>query len=154
MENFSTFFSSGEYLRDLSIALYAGIILWALGIFYDRKQAARRSNEDKAESLEDHYADMLGAAASFLRIDESYPVFVKDEIDVKFSMSGKNFARVLNSIDNKRYEKYYGDTDLIRLNNILDNILALDHNAYEKVLDAQELVHKVVKNVRTCHRGL
>ncbi|QIL45856.1 hypothetical protein G7081_01495 [Vagococcus coleopterorum] len=154
MENFVQFFSSGEYLRDLSIALYAGIILWGLGIFYDRQQAARRFNEDKAESLEDHYADMLGAAASFLRIDDSYPMFVKDEIDVKFKMSGENFSRVLNSIDTKRYEKYYGETDLLRLNSMLDNILALDHNAYEKVTDAQELVHKVVKNVRKCHKGL
>lgn len=154
MENFAKFFTSGEYLRDLSIAVYAGIILWALGILYDRQQAARRSNEDKADSLEDHYADMLDAAASFLRIDDSYPVFVKDEIDVKFTMSGKNFSRVLNSIDTKRYEKYYGDTDLLRLNNLLDNILSLDAHAYDKVLDAQNLVHKVVKNVRKCHKGL
>lgn len=146
------FFTSGEYLRDLSIAIYAGVILWAMGIFYDRKQACRRSNTEKSESLAEHYAEMLGTAARFLKIDESYPTHIKDEIDIRFKMSAEHFERVLESIDVQAYEKNFNLTDILEVREMVKSVLELDHHAFQKVRDVNGTVHQMVKNIKKCKK--
>ncbi|WEG72540.1 hypothetical protein [Vagococcus intermedius] len=148
------FFTSGEYLRDLSIAVYAGVILWAMGIFYDRKQARRRSNEDKSDSLAEHYTEMLGTSARYLKVDESYPNYVKDEIEIRFKMSAEHFERVLESIDVGVYEKNYNLTDVLEVREMIKSVLELDHNAYQKVKEVNGTVHQMVKNIKRCKKGI